>query len=176
MNQNPNLELTPSAFSSCSDFGHSDFFRVSDFRGFRISVALFLFVLTRAYGHQRPHPPLGDSISQVTILRWIKNDGDYLRVDEPFVELETDKANTELQAQVAGVLHPSRKVGDTIKVGEIIATIDDKAAAPRRCSQGSQTCRRRSISIGRRPHPQLQPRAASVSSKPEETVPSGRTI
>ncbi|HZK82539.1 MAG TPA: biotin/lipoyl-containing protein, partial [Humisphaera sp.] len=120
-----------------------------------------------------PIPPLGDSISQVTILRWIKNDGDYLRVDEPFVELETDKANTELQAQVAGVLHPSRKVGATIKVGEIIATIDDKAAAPaadaaKEAKPAAAAQSQSAPASGPTPVP-----AASVSSKPEETLPIG---
>jgi 2-oxoglutarate dehydrogenase E2 component (dihydrolipoamide succinyltransferase) len=75
-------------------------------------------------------PNLSDSISQATILRWHKNDGDYVKVDEPLVELETDKANTDLQAEVAGIFRQSRKVGETVKVGDVVATIDEKAAAP----------------------------------------------
>jgi 2-oxoglutarate dehydrogenase E2 component (dihydrolipoamide succinyltransferase) len=121
-----------------------------------------------------PIPALGDSISQVTILRWIKNDGDYIRVDEAFVELETDKANTELQAQVAGVLHPSRKVGDTIKVGEVIATIDDKAAAPALdAAKDVKPVASAQVQSTPVPAPTQTPVAASTESKPDETLPGG---
>ncbi|HET6249327.1 MAG TPA: 2-oxoglutarate dehydrogenase complex dihydrolipoyllysine-residue succinyltransferase [Tepidisphaeraceae bacterium] len=77
-----------------------------------------------------PIPNLGDSISQATVLRWIKNDGDYVQVDEPLLELETDKANTDLPAPVAGVLRQAKKVGDVVKIGEVVATVDENAKAP----------------------------------------------
>src|ERR1700742_5243350 len=77
-----------------------------------------------------PIPPLPESISQVTLLRWAKNEGDYVNRDEILAELETDKANTELPAPVAGVLHQSHKVGDILKPGDVAATIDESASAP----------------------------------------------
>ena len=77
-----------------------------------------------------PIPNLSESISQVTLLRWIKNEGDYVHRDDPLAELETDKANTELPAPVSGVLHQARKVGDVLKIGDLAATIDETAAAP----------------------------------------------
>ncbi|HWE04196.1 MAG TPA: 2-oxoglutarate dehydrogenase complex dihydrolipoyllysine-residue succinyltransferase [Tepidisphaeraceae bacterium] len=115
-----------------------------------------------------PIPSLGDSISQVTVLRWIKNDGDYVQVDEAFVELETDKANTELQAQVAGVLHPSRKVGDTIKVGEIVAVIDEKATAST-TAPAADLKTSAAAQVQASPSPSPAPPAAS---KPQEPSPS----
>lgn len=77
-----------------------------------------------------PIPNFSDSISEFILLRWIKNEGDYVRKDEALAELETDKANTELQAPVSGVLHQLGQVGQTLKVGEVTATIDETAAVP----------------------------------------------
>ncbi|MDB5305035.1 MAG: Dihydrolipoyllysine-residue succinyltransferase component of 2-oxoglutarate dehydrogenase complex, partial [Phycisphaerales bacterium] len=74
-----------------------------------------------------PIPNLGDSISQATLLRWLKNDGDYVKADEPVAELETDKANVDLPATAAGILKQTKKAGETVKVGESVAQIDESA-------------------------------------------------
>lgn len=73
---------------------------------------------------------MGESVSQATLLRWTKNDGDRVAKDEVIAELETDKANAELNAPAAGVLATQAKAGDTVKVGDIIAMLNDGAAAP----------------------------------------------
>jgi len=70
-------------------------------------------------------PPLGESITEAVLLRWLKNDGDYVAVDEELVELETDKANVPLPSRAAGVLRQAKKAGDTVRVGETIARIDE---------------------------------------------------
>jgi 2-oxoglutarate dehydrogenase E2 component (dihydrolipoamide succinyltransferase) len=75
-------------------------------------------------------PSVGESISEVTIARWNKKEGDYVEMDELLCELESDKATFELNAEAAGVLSPKAAEGDTIKVGDIIATIDTSAAKP----------------------------------------------
>ncbi len=75
-----------------------------------------------------PVPPMGESVSQAVLLRWTKNDGDRVAVDEVIAELETDKANAELNAPVGGVLTTKAKPGDTVKVGDIIATLDENGA------------------------------------------------
>ncbi len=75
-------------------------------------------------------PTVGESISEVTIARWNKNDGDYVEMDELLCELESDKATFELNAEAAGVLTRKGNEGDTIKVGDIIAIIDTAAAKP----------------------------------------------
>lgn len=75
-------------------------------------------------------PTVGESISEVTIARWNKKDGDYVEMDELLCELESDKATFELNAEAAGVLTRKGNEGDTIKVGDIIATIDTAAAKP----------------------------------------------
>jgi 2-oxoglutarate dehydrogenase E2 component (dihydrolipoamide succinyltransferase) len=75
-------------------------------------------------------PTVGESISEVTIARWNKKDGDYVEMDELLCELESDKATFELNAEAAGVLTRKGNEGDTIKVGDIIAVIDTAAAKP----------------------------------------------
>jgi 2-oxoglutarate dehydrogenase E2 component (dihydrolipoamide succinyltransferase) len=75
-------------------------------------------------------PSVGESISEVTVARWNKKEGDYVEMDELLCELESDKATFELNAEAAGVLSPKAAEGDTIKVGDLIATIDTSAAKP----------------------------------------------
>lgn len=74
-------------------------------------------------------PPLGESITEAVLLRWMKADGDAVKVDEPLCELETDKANVELPSPGAGVLRQIKKEGQTIKIGEIVAEISEGAVA-----------------------------------------------
>lgn len=75
-------------------------------------------------------PTVGESISEVVIARWNKKTGDYVEMDELLCELESDKATFELNAEAAGVLTTHGNEGDTIKVGDLIASIDTAAAKP----------------------------------------------
>ncbi|WP_159466635.1 2-oxoglutarate dehydrogenase complex dihydrolipoyllysine-residue succinyltransferase [Dyadobacter sp. 3J3] len=80
-------------------------------------------------------PPVGESITEVTIGNWFKNDGDFVKLDEVICGLDSDKATFELTAESEGVLHIKAQEGDTLNIGELIATIDPSgngaaAAAP----------------------------------------------
>ena len=78
-------------------------------------------------------PEMGESISEVILLEWLKSDGDYVQRDEALCVLETDKANVDLPSPAAGVLHPVSAVDETLAVGAVIARIDENAeptAAP----------------------------------------------
>jgi 2-oxoglutarate dehydrogenase E2 component (dihydrolipoamide succinyltransferase) len=75
-------------------------------------------------------PTVGESITEVTIARWNKQEGEYVEMDELLCELESDKATFELNAEAAGILSRKGNEGDTIKVGDLIATIDTSAAKP----------------------------------------------
>ena len=76
-------------------------------------------------------PTVGESISEVTLLKWSKHDGDYVERDEVIAELESEKATFEVNAEKAGVLKlGSIKEGDTIKIGDLLASIDESAAKP----------------------------------------------
>jgi 2-oxoglutarate dehydrogenase E2 component (dihydrolipoamide succinyltransferase) len=72
-------------------------------------------------------PAMGESITEAVLVRWMKADGDLVQRDEPICELETDKANFDLPAPESGVLHPARKEGDSVRVGETIGRIDEAA-------------------------------------------------
>jgi len=74
-------------------------------------------------------PTVGESITEVTLSRWIKKDGDSVTMDEPIAELESDKATFELTAEQAGVLHTLAKEGDTLAIGAVVCTIAASAAA-----------------------------------------------
>jgi 2-oxoglutarate dehydrogenase E2 component (dihydrolipoamide succinyltransferase) len=74
-------------------------------------------------------PPLGDSITEATVSRWTKNEGDTVAVGETIVELETDKINVEVPAQKAGVLARRLKnEGDVVRVDEVLGHMDDSGA------------------------------------------------
>jgi len=75
-------------------------------------------------------PTVGESINEVTLLKWTKKDGDYVERDEVIAELESEKATFEVNAEQAGVLKTAANEGDTIKVGEVLASIDESAAKP----------------------------------------------
>lgn len=76
-------------------------------------------------------PSPGESISEVTVSKWLKQVGDYVKLDEPLVELESEKATFEVNAESAGVITKQlAKEGDEIKVGAIIVEIDETAKAP----------------------------------------------
>ncbi|MET7001329.1 2-oxoglutarate dehydrogenase complex dihydrolipoyllysine-residue succinyltransferase [Chitinophaga defluvii] len=75
-------------------------------------------------------PTVGESISEVTIAKWLKKDGDYVQQDEVLCEMESEKATFELNAEKAGVLKISAPEGATLKIGDVACTIDADAAAP----------------------------------------------
>jgi len=76
-------------------------------------------------------PALGESVTEGTITRWLKQVGDTVAVDEPLVEVSTDKVDTEIPSPVAGVLEAIHAAEDeTIDVGATIATIGTGAEAP----------------------------------------------
>jgi len=74
-------------------------------------------------------PTVGESITEVTLSRWIKKDGDTVAMDEAIAELESDKATFELTAEQAGVLHTKAKEGDVLPIGAVVCTIEARGAA-----------------------------------------------
>jgi 2-oxoglutarate dehydrogenase E2 component (dihydrolipoamide succinyltransferase) len=75
-------------------------------------------------------PAVGESISEVTLVKWLKKDGQYVERDEVIAELESEKATFEVNAEKAGVLKTVGKEGDTLKIGDVVAQIDESAARP----------------------------------------------
>jgi 2-oxoglutarate dehydrogenase E2 component (dihydrolipoamide succinyltransferase) len=75
-------------------------------------------------------PAVGESISEVTLVKWLKQDGDWVDRDEVIAELESEKATFEVNAEKAGSLKTRGKEGDTLKIGDVLASIDETAAKP----------------------------------------------
>ena len=75
-------------------------------------------------------PAVGESISEVTLVKWLKQEGAYVERDEVIAELESEKATFEVNAEQAGVLKTVGKEGDTLKIGDVVAQIDETAAKP----------------------------------------------
>src|SRR5207244_2882904 len=73
-------------------------------------------------------PPLGESVSEAFIGKWLKPDGAAVQANEPLLELETDKANVEIRAERPGTLRVVRKDG-AVKVGEVVARSEEGARA-----------------------------------------------
>jgi 2-oxoglutarate dehydrogenase E2 component (dihydrolipoamide succinyltransferase) len=75
-------------------------------------------------------PTVGESISEVTLAKWVRKEGDWVERDEVVAELESEKATFEINAEKAGVLHLLAHEGDTLKVGDIVCRIDETAERP----------------------------------------------
>ncbi|MEJ7913852.1 MAG: 2-oxoglutarate dehydrogenase complex dihydrolipoyllysine-residue succinyltransferase [Chitinophagaceae bacterium] len=75
-------------------------------------------------------PTIGESISEVTLIKWLKKDGEYVERDEVIAELESEKATFEVNAEKAGTLKTIGNEGDTLKIGDVVARIDEAAAKP----------------------------------------------
>jgi 2-oxoglutarate dehydrogenase E2 component (dihydrolipoamide succinyltransferase) len=74
-------------------------------------------------------PPVGESITEVTLSSWLKKDGDTVAMDEAIAELESDKATFELTAEKAGVLKTIAKEGDVLAIGAVVCSIEEGGAA-----------------------------------------------
>jgi 2-oxoglutarate dehydrogenase E2 component (dihydrolipoamide succinyltransferase) len=76
-------------------------------------------------------PPVGESITEVTLGEWLRAEGDFVRMDEPVVVVESDKVNLEVPAPVSGrLVQVLKKSGATAKIGEVVALIEE-GDAPR---------------------------------------------
>jgi len=75
-------------------------------------------------------PTVGESINEVTLIKWLKKDGDYVERDEVIAELESEKATFEVNAEQAGVLKTIGHEGDTLNIGQVLAKIDETASNP----------------------------------------------
>ncbi|WP_037369733.1 2-oxoglutarate dehydrogenase, E2 component, dihydrolipoamide succinyltransferase [Amycolatopsis orientalis] len=112
-------------------------------------------------------PELGESVTEGTVTRWLKQEGDTVEVDEPLLEISTDKVDTEVPSPVAGtVVKISAKEDDTVEVGGELAVIDDGTGGVPESSAPAQQAEPE-------PAPQQQEApAAAQSSAPAESAPS----
>ena len=85
-------------------------------------------------------PALGESITEATVVKWLKNKGDQVEADEPLVELETDKVNLEVPTPISGVLSEiNSKNGDTVEVGAVLGLISQGKTKVEKTEQVKKT-------------------------------------
>lgn len=74
-------------------------------------------------------PVIGESVTEVTLSQWLKGNGEYVEMDEPICEFESDKATLEFPAEAAGILTYVAAEGDDLEIGALVAKIDTSASA-----------------------------------------------
>jgi 2-oxoglutarate dehydrogenase E2 component (dihydrolipoamide succinyltransferase) len=107
-------------------------------------------------------PTVGESINEVTLVKWLKKDGDYVEIDEVIAELESEKATFEVNAEKSGVLKTQAAEGDTLNIGDVLAKIDDAAQKPAGASQPTQQ--------------QAAAPAAPVAEAPDQQPPATQAV
>jgi 2-oxoglutarate dehydrogenase E2 component (dihydrolipoamide succinyltransferase) len=115
-------------------------------------------------------PTVGESISEVTLVKWLKNDGEYVQRDEMIAELESEKATFEVNAEKAGVLKTVGKEGDTLNIGDVLAQIDETAAKPE--SKPQEAAKAPEVKA-EQPKPQTVPEKQVVPETISQNSPSG---
>ena len=123
-------------------------------------------------------PALGESVTEGTVTRWLKSVGDTIEVDEPLLEVSTDKVDTEIPSPVAGTVQEIL-VGedDTVPVGADLAVIGDGAASEQPSSptrRSSSRSRPRSRAPRRTSAPRRRPRRRRRPSRSSRPRPAPR--
>ena len=75
-------------------------------------------------------PTVGESINEVSLAKWLKKDGQWVERDEVLAEIESEKATFEINAEQAGILKIKVQEGDTLAIGDVVCSIDEKAKRP----------------------------------------------
>lgn len=104
-------------------------------------------------------PAVGESITEVTLVKWIKKTGEWVERDEVIAELESEKATFEINAEKAGVLKTLANEGDTLKIGDIACSIDTDAAKPAGTPAAAEPAK-----------PAVEEKAAAPESKPAADI------
>lgn len=114
-------------------------------------------------------PSLGESVTEATIARWAKHDGDTVAPDDVLLEIESDKATTELPAERAGVLRVLKQEGETVVPGDVVARIEENAQAARPAPAAAAT-------PAPAPAPPVAAAPAEVNSRPSPAPAAARPV
>jgi 2-oxoglutarate dehydrogenase E2 component (dihydrolipoamide succinyltransferase) len=121
-------------------------------------------------------PTGGESINEVTLVKWLKNDGDYVERDEVVAELESEKATFEVNAEKAGVLKTVGKEGDTLNIGDTLARIDETAAKPEGSSKPEVQTAKQEAPKKEEAKPQTQPASTTTTATDVKATPVASAI
>ena len=93
-------------------------------------------------------PALGESITEATVAKWLKNAGDSVDVDEPIVELETDKVNLEVPSPITGVLTEiNSKDGSVVEVGALLGSVSENGSGVKPSPKKNEEVKKEEIEI-----------------------------
>jgi 2-oxoglutarate dehydrogenase E2 component (dihydrolipoamide succinyltransferase) len=123
-------------------------------------------------------PSVGESIKEVTLLKWLKKDGEYVDRDDVIAELESEKATFEINAEQSGIIKLIANEGDTLDIGAVLANIDEKAKAPETSAVKSNGLKRPQV-IEQEPEPEPGPEAKDQlqsATEKVEAAPAGKGI
>ena len=124
-------------------------------------------------------PEMGESISEVVLLEWLKAGGEYVEKGEPICVLETDKANVDLPAPEAGVLQPLKEVDESIAVGEVIARIEEgerPAGSAVEAGESAEAAAAPATEADSAPPAEPAPETPAVTVKPSALSPAVRRL
>ncbi|HXG71068.1 MAG TPA: 2-oxoglutarate dehydrogenase complex dihydrolipoyllysine-residue succinyltransferase [Gemmatimonadaceae bacterium] len=112
-------------------------------------------------------PPLGESIVEATVSRWLKNEGDAVAAGDTLVELETDKITVEVPALKAGILSKrGRAEGDVVHVDDVLGELDETASGSGAGAAASGGAASETAARGSAPAPDTSPQSGSGKSSP----------
>jgi 2-oxoglutarate dehydrogenase E2 component (dihydrolipoamide succinyltransferase) len=123
-------------------------------------------------------PTLGESVTEATIGKWFKKAGDVVAVDEPLVELETDKVTIEVPAPAAGVLTDlAANDGDTVAVGALLGAIKEGAGAVPPARLDQKTEKAKAVDVApEQSKPREDPAAPKPAAKPAADIPLAPSV
>jgi 2-oxoglutarate dehydrogenase E2 component (dihydrolipoamide succinyltransferase) len=122
-------------------------------------------------------PTLGESVTEATIGKWFKKAGDVVAVDEPLVELETDKVTIEVPAPAAGVLTDvAVKDGDTVAVGALLGAIKEGAGAAPAAKSDQKTEKAKASDAGAEQQKPKEEAAKPPAAKPAGDIPPAPSV
>lgn len=108
-------------------------------------------------------PTVGESISEVSLVKWLKKEGEYVNRDEVICELESEKATFELNAEQAGILQIVAQEGATLQIGDLVCRIDETAAKPAGAPEKAATAAKAAA-------PKKEEKAAVIEDTPKTDV------
>jgi 2-oxoglutarate dehydrogenase E2 component (dihydrolipoamide succinyltransferase) len=118
-------------------------------------------------------PQLGESVVEARVARWLKKEGDRVEVGEPVVELETEKIDLEVGAEHGGVLASiKRQEGEDVKVGELLAVVDENGAAATPKANGAATAAAPAAPVA----PAPPPTTAAVGAEDPKATPTAKRM
>ncbi|HEX2683381.1 MAG TPA: 2-oxoglutarate dehydrogenase complex dihydrolipoyllysine-residue succinyltransferase [Ferruginibacter sp.] len=114
-------------------------------------------------------PTVGESISEVTLVKWHKQDGAWVERDEVIAELESEKATFELNAEKAGIIKTIAKEGDTLNIGDVVCSIDTEGAKPEGAAEEKPVTEKVQEAPKKESEKQAPPAAAEKTETPAKT-------